>query len=157
MADLSTVWTLATPGGTIIFNNGDLGDGTDKFWIQALPGLDGTDVRAPIDHVPFGHGSLLHTFWRSGRQFAVDGVLIIETVPLASSLCQTKVNVMEAALKAAVNSLIDATGTFSGTPAGQAAQSYTVKHHGQPKLDFIPIENFALRQFIFGLVSASST
>src|SRR6188768_4021764 len=108
MADIACSHTYTTSGGTIIFNNGTLGDGTDKFWVHALPGLDGPDVRAPIDNVPFGNGSLLHRFWLEGCKFAVEGVFIIETVPYQSTACQTAINEMEADLKAAVKSNVAA-------------------------------------------------
>ncbi len=157
MADLNTIYTLATPGGTVTFNNGDLFDGTDKFWIQEISGLDGIDVRAPVDNVPFGHGGILHAFWRAPRQLSLDGVLLVESVPSSSSSCPALLNTMEEALRAAVDSLITASGTLSWTPAGQSAKSLTVFHHGQPRLDFRPVENYALRQFVFGLISASPT
>jgi hypothetical protein len=157
MADIATTYTLATSAGTIVFNNGDLGDGTDKFWVQRVQGLDGPRVRAPIDDVPFGHGSILHDFWRGGRRPLFEGVLVIETVPLNSALCQQAINTLEAALTAAIDSLVTTAGTLSWTPAGQGAKALTVRHHGEPELDFIPIENFMLRQFLFGLVSASAS
>ena len=157
MADLATTYTLTTPGPDITFNNGSLGDGTDKYWIQALPGLDGPDVRAPIDPVPFGNGAIIHTFWQAGRRFTVDGVLIVETVPLNSAECQQALNVMEDQLRQAVVSIIAADGTLSWTPAGLGARSLTVRHDAQPRLDFPPIENFHLRQFIFSLVSEASS
>ncbi len=155
MADLNTVYSLATPGGTVTFNSGDLYDGTDKFWIQEISGLDGIDVRAPIDNVPFGHGGILHAFWRAPRTLSLDGVLLVESVPFSSSTCPALLNTMEATLRAAVDSLITASGTLTWTPAGQGSQSLIVYHHGQPRLDFRAVENYALRQFVFGLVSAS--
>lgn len=154
MADLNAVYTLTTPGGTITFNNGDLHDGTNKFWIQQIEGLDGIDVRAPIDKVPFGDGEILHAFWKTGRHIAFDGVLLVESVAFNSSACVAALNVMEEQLRVAVESIIAASGTLAWTPAGQGARSLTVRHHGQPRLDIRPIENYAIRQFIFGLVSA---
>lgn len=157
MADLATTYTYTAPGGTIIFNNGDLGDGTDKFWLQSIQGLDGPNVRAPVDPVPMGNGSLLHSFWLSGRTPVLEGVLIIESVPLTGSACQTALNVLEDQLRAAVESNVAATATLAWTPTGQAAQSLTVKHNGQPRLDIVPIENFHLRQFVFGLIAATGS
>ena len=80
MPDFVTTYTYTASGATIIFNNGDLGDGTDKFWLQAIQGLDGPNVRAPVDQVPMGNGSLLHAFWLSGRTPVLEGVLLIESV-----------------------------------------------------------------------------
>jgi hypothetical protein len=157
MADLVTTYTYTASGGTIIFNNGDLGDGTDKFWLQSIQGLDGPNVRAPVDLVPMGNGSLLHSFWLSGRTPVLEGVLIIESVPINSSACQTALNVMEDNLRAAVESNVSATATLAWTPTGQSAQSLTVKHNGQPRLDIVPVVNYALRQFVFGLIAATGS
>ena len=139
MADLVCTYTYTAPGGTIVFNNGQLRDGTDKFWLQSIQGLDGPNVRAPVDLVPMGNGSLLHAFWLSGRTPVLEGVLVIESVPLNSSGCQTALNEMEDNLRAAVESNIAATATLAWTPTGQSSQSLTVKHNGQPRLDFTPV------------------
>jgi len=152
MADLVTTYTYTTSGGTIIFNNGSLGDGTDKFWIQTISGLDGPVVRAPTDDVPMGNGSLLHPFFLGGREPVLEGVLLIESVALNSAACNTALNVMEAALNAAVLSNVQASATLAW-----GAHSLTVYHNGQPRLDIVPIENYHLRQFTFGLKSASGT
>lgn len=157
MADLACIYTYTASGATIVFNNGQLGDGTDKFWLQNIMGLDGPNVRAPVDNVPMGNGSLLHSFWLAGRTPVLEGVLIVESVPLNSSACQTALNEMEDNLRAAVESNVAATATLAWTPTGQAAQSLTVKHNGQPRLDITPIENYHLRQFVFGLVAATGS
>lgn len=155
MADLACTYTYTASGGTIVFNNGDLGDGTDKYWLQNIQGLDGPNVRAPTDNVPMGNGSLLHTFWTSGRTPVLEGVIVIETVPLNSADCQTAINEMEDNLRAAVESNVASSATLVWTPTGQSAQSLTVFHNAQPRLDITPIENFALRQFVFGLIAAT--
>lgn len=156
MADLATPYTLTTPGGTITFNNGDLGDGTDKYWIQNLEGLDGPIVRAPTDDVAFGDGTIIHTFWKSGRRPIVDGVLIIESVPPWGPDCQEALNALEDALRIALTSIIAANGTLAWTPAGLGARTLTVRHPGNPPFSIRPIENYALRQFDFTLVSEAS-
>ena len=156
MADLACTYTYTTSGGTIIFNNGDLGDGTDKYWIQKITGLDGPIVRAPIDNVPFGDGSLKHSFWKAGRRPLLEGVLLVESVLPWRSQCQEKLNDMEAALTAAVLSNLNTSATLGWTPAGGAAQSLTVYHHGEPPLDFPPMDNYATRQFILGLFSTEA-
>jgi hypothetical protein len=155
MADLATTYTLTTPGPDITFNSGTLGDGTDKYWIQAIDGLDGPSVRAPVDPVPFGDGSLIHTFFKHGRRPIFDGVLIIETVPFGAA-CQAALNVLEDNLRQALESIIAANGTLAWTPTGLAARSLSVRHPGEPPLNIRPIENFGLRQFDFSLVSAAA-
>jgi hypothetical protein len=52
---------------------------------------------------------------------------------------------------------VSATATLAWTPTGQSAQSLTVKHNGQPRLDIVPVENYALRQFVFGLIAATGS
>lgn len=155
--DLNCTYTLTTPGGTITFNNGDLHDGTDKFWIQTIDGLDWPTIRAPIDQVPFGDGSIVHTFWLAGREPVLDGVLLVESVPFVTEDCVEILNEMEDDLRTAIESIVAADGTLAWTPAGQSAKSLTVRHHGQPRLDIRPIENYALRQFTFGLISESGS
>lgn len=156
MPDLVTTYTYTTAGGTIIFNNGTLGDGTDKYWIQDIDGLDGPIVRAPTDPRPFTDGDILHTFRKAGRRPVPSGVLVIESVALNSSACQTALNVMEENLRTAVESNITASATLAWTPAGYGARSLTVYHNGQPQLEIKPIENYHLRSFAFGLVSAAA-
>lgn len=155
MADLICTYTYTASGGTIVFNSGTLGDGTDKFWLQNISGLDGIGVRAPTDLVPMGDGFLLHPFWKEGRLPVLEGVLIIESVALTSSACQTALNEMEKDLRVAVDSNVSASATLAFTPTGQSASSLTVYYNGQPRLDITPIENYHLRQFSFGLVAAS--
>ena len=157
MADLVTTYTYTASGGTIIFNNGDLGDGTDKFWLQAISGLDGPNVRAPVDLVPMGNGSLLHSFWLAGRTPVLEGVFVIESVAPWGASCQTALNEMEDNLRAAVESNVAASATLAWTPTGQSAQSLTVYHNGQPRLDIVAVDNFMQRQFVFGLVSATGS
>ena len=50
--DLNCTYTLTTPGGTITFNNGDLHDGTDKFWIRKL--------LIPVRYLKRGENPTLH-------------------------------------------------------------------------------------------------
>lgn len=157
MADLVTTYTYTTSGGTIVFNQGDLGDGTDKFWLQGISGLDGIGVRAPVDNRPQTDGYLLHNFFKTGREPVLEGVLIIESVAIDGPECQTALNVMEAALRAAVDSNVSASATLAWQPTGQSAASLTVYYNAQPRLDIAPIENYHLRSFVFGLVSASAT
>ena len=157
MPDYVVTYSYATSGGTITFNNGDLGDGTDKYWLQGIQGLDGPNVRAPVDLVPMGNGSLLHSFWLAGRTPVLEGVLLVESVRHNSSECQAAFNVLEDALRAAVESNVAASATLSWTPAGQTAQSLTVFHNGQPRLDITPTDNWHTRTFVFGLVSATGS
>jgi hypothetical protein len=155
MPDLATTYTLTTPGGTIIFNNGTLGDGTDKYWVQNIQGLDGPSIRAPIDNVPFGDGGIVHDFWKGPRHIVFEGVLVTESVgfPSVGDACRQVQNQMEAALAAALESILRADGTLSWTPIGDSPRTLTVRH--DVTLEFSALENFALKQFTFGLVAAN--
>lgn len=154
MADLATLYTLATPGGTILFNNGDLKDGTDKYWIQNIQGLDQAPLRTPQDNVPFGDGGIVHDFWKGPRHVVLEGVLVTESVgwPSTGDACVQRQNEMEEDLIDALESIIRADGTLSWTPLGLAARSLTVR--SEVPVEFSPGENFVLKNFTFGLVAA---
>lgn len=155
MADYSTTYTLSTGAGTIVFNNGQLGGGSldDLYWIATINGLDGPTIRTSIDDVPFGHGGLLHKFWKGPRHPVLEGNLVVQSVPFGNSQCQEILNGMEAALNAALDSILQTDGTLSWTPTGGAPQSLPVRYEVQ--VDIQPQENYALRSFNFGLVSSA--
>lgn len=156
MSDLGTTYTLTTPGAApdIVFNNGDFGDGQDKYWIQNISGLDGPPIRAPIDNKPFGDGGILHTFRKGPRHVVVEGVLVTESVgwPSSGDACRQQQNEMEEDLIDALDAIMAADGTFAWTPLGLSSRSLTVRH--DVTVEFVSIENFILKQFTFGLVAA---
>jgi hypothetical protein len=156
MADLACTYTLSTGSGTIVLNQGTLGGGStdDLYWVTAIHGLDGPTLRTPIDDVPFGDGGLIHKFWKGPRHPAFEGSLIVQSVPIGSGACQEALNDMEDALNAALGTIIQTAGTLSWTPAGGGAHSISVFY--EIPLDIQPQDNFALRSFSFGLVSASA-
>ncbi|GIV03622.1 MAG: hypothetical protein KatS3mg015_2452 [Fimbriimonadales bacterium] len=149
MADIAAVYTLTTPGGTIVFNDGDLRDGTDKYWLTSVE--DALTIRTPIDNVPFGDGGIVHDFRKGPRHMVFEGVLIIETVSLSN--CRQRRNEMENALTVALESILKANGTLTWTPLGLATRSLTVRN--DVPVVFTPIENYVLSQFTFGLVAAN--
>ena len=153
MADVSTSYTLTAPGGTIIFNSGTLGDGTDKFWLTNIQGLDGPVIRAPVDLVPFGDGGIVHTFRKGPRRPVFDGMLLIES-STSQALCQTLRNDLVADLEDALNSMITASASLAWTPAGQSAQSLTVYNEVGYSITYS--DNYALANFNFGLVSEAA-
>jgi hypothetical protein len=154
MADVSAVYTLTTPGGTITFNNGDLKDGTDKFWIQIIHGLEGAPLRTPIDNAPQTDGGLVHPFLRAARPVIIEGVFVTESVgwPSVGDECITAQNEMEDDLLDALESIVAANGTLAWTPLGLGSRSLTVRNH-QP-LETTPGENYVIRNFVFGLIAA---
>lgn len=153
MADLGATYTLSTPGGTITLNGGDLNDGTDKYWLTNIQGLDGPSIRAPIDEVAWGDGGLVHDFWKGPRHVVFEGVLVTETVgwPSKGDACRERQNEMEEDLIEALMSILRNDGTLTWTPLGLNVRSLSVRH--DVTLEFSAIENYVLKQFTFGLVS----
>jgi hypothetical protein len=157
MADYSTTYTLTTPGGTIIFNNGELGGGSldNLYWIGNVQGLDGPTLRVPVDDTPFGHGGIVHRSWKGPRHPIIEGSLVVQSVPFGSPGCQELLNAMEAALNAALDSILAPTsGTLAWTPSGGTPKSLTVFY--EVSLDIEPENGYATRSFNFGLVSESA-
>jgi hypothetical protein len=153
MADLACEYTLTTGGGTITFNDGTLGDGTDKFWLSSIQGLDGPVIRPPVDLVPFGNGGIVHTFRKGPRRPVFDGMLLIES-STSQTLCQEIRNDLVAALEAALNSILTTAGTLAWTPAGQSALSLSVFY--EIGLSVTYSDNYAVANFSFGLVSEAA-
>lgn len=151
MADLSCVYTLACPGGTVYFNDGDLHTLDDLYWIATIAGLDGAPIRAQVDNAPQAHGGIVHTFWKGARHITMEGSILIQSVPWGGS-CLNERNHMEEVLRAALESTLQANGTLSWTPTGQAARSLTVRN--DVPVEYTPQENYLIMGFTFGLVSA---
>lgn len=151
MADVGAIHTLTTPGGTIVFNNGELHTTDDLYWIQEIEGLDGAPRRSPQDPRPLAHGGLVHPIWKNARPFQIDGVILVQSTPFGDA-CRTVRNTMEAALEAALDSILDADGTWSWTPIGLSARSLTVRN--PEEVNFRHTEEYALLGFNFGLVAA---
>lgn len=152
MADTAANYVLATAGGTVSFNTGVVGDGTDVFFITKVRGLDGHPLRTPIDNAPQAPGGIVHDFWPGPRHPAFEGVFLIQSTRVGTS-CQTIRNQMEADLLAALESIEQksvASGTLTWTPVGQGARSLSVQSE-------IPMETDGdeLKTFTFGLVAAN--
>ncbi len=157
MPDLACTYTLVTPGGTISFNLGTLKDGTDKYWLQNISGLDGPSIRAPVDNVPYGDGGIVHDFWMGPRHVVFEGVLVTESVgfPSVGNACIEAQNGMEDDLRSALETILRADGTLSWTPLGLGARSLTVRY--EQTLECTAIEAYAVKQFTFGLIAADPT
>ena len=153
MADIVTEYALATGSGTITFNDGTLNDGTDKYWLTSIQGLDGPMIRAPVDVVPFGDGGLVHTFWKGPRRVLFDGMLLIES-STSQGDCQLLRNALAFGLQDALESIIAASGTLTWTPAGESAASLTV--FNEVPLQITYSDNYTVSNFSFGLVSAAA-
>ena len=157
MADYSTTYTLTTPGGTIVFNDGQLGGGSkdNLYWIANIQGLDGPTLRVPSEDVPFGHGGIVHRSWKGPRHPILEGSLIVQAVPFGHPGCQAILNEMEDNLRVALDSILAPTGgTLAWTPTGQSAKSLTVFY--EVALDIEPENGYVTRSFNFGLISESA-
>ena len=152
MADLIVEYTLTTPGPDIVFNDGALGDLVDKYWIDAIQGLDGPAIRAPVDLVPFGDGGIIHTFRKGPRRVIIEGMLLLD--PPTYEDCQARRNTLAFNLQDALASIIAASGTLSWTPTGGAAESLTV--FNEIPLNITYTDNFLVSRFSFGLISAAA-
>ncbi len=154
MADVTTAYTLSTPGGTIVFNDGALGDGTDKYWLTTGPQGLRSALRTPYDPTPFGDGGTSYTT-RRGPMFPIfDGLYLIESNQ-SQAMCQILRNDMAVDLEAALDSILSpTTGTLSWTPEGQSALSLAVSYW--VTLDDPYGDNYATQSFTFGLYSNAS-
>lgn len=152
MADLSCVYNLTTPAGTILFNNGDLHTLDDLYWIADINGLDGVPIRAPIDNAPQNDGGHIHTFWKGPRHVTFEGAILIQSVPIGGN-CLAERNALEHNLRVALESILQVDGTLTWTPTGLTERSLTVRHDVQ--LEYSPQNDYAIMGFVFGLVSAN--
>ncbi len=151
MADVTTTYTLTTAGGTIVFNDGELGDGTDKYWLTSGPQGLRSALRTPFDVVPFGDGGRSYTTRRAPMFPIFDGIYLIESSRNQAD-CQSLRNDMAVALEAALDSILSPTvGTLAWTPIGQSALSLSVSYW--VTLDDPYGDNFATQSFTFGLYS----
>lgn len=150
MADISTSYVLTTPGPDITFNAGTLNDGTDKYWLTSIRGLDGPAIRAPVDLVPFGNGGIVHTFRKGPRRILFDGMYLIES-STSQADCQLLRNNLHFNLLSALASILTVSGTLAWTADGQAALSIPV--FNEVPLDAPYSDNYTVQNFSFGLVS----
>lgn len=155
MADISSVYTLTTPGGTVLFNDGSQSDsGIDKLYITSITGLDGTDLRTPMDDVPFGHGSLWYDWWEAGRPMIIDGSFLIVSTRVGNQILAIR-NQFEEDLRVPLRSIgaleVD-TGTLAWTPYGQSPRQLTVRNNMKFETGYS--DNYLVETFHFGLFAA---
>jgi hypothetical protein len=150
VADVGVSYTLTTPGGTVVFNDGS----ADQIYIGEIQGLGGAPIRAPMDDIPFGHGGLWYDFWEGPRHITFDGVFLITSTRWGDSVIVIR-NQMEETLRVALRSisaLETDTGTLDWTPQGQSARQLIVRC--DQTVDFGHDQNYLLETFHFGLVAA---
>lgn len=152
MADLACRYTLTTPVGDIVFNDGDLHTRDDLYWISEIEGLDGPPIRSQVDNAPQADGGIVHTAWKAARQITMQGAILIQSVPWGAA-CLAERNAMEKELREALESIIRANGTLSWTPEGDSLHTLTVRHNIQ--LNYDPQEGYLIMGFVFGLIAAN--
>lgn len=149
MSDVAVTYTLTTPGPDIVFNNGVVPSLTNIYYITNVKGLDGAPLRTPQDDKPQAHGGLGHKFWKGARHIVIEGSYLIQSTHRGVDV-QLARNVMDAALFAATESLIQADGTLQWMPAGQASRTLTVRLE-QP----LETDGVELKTWTFGLFAAN--
>lgn len=147
MTDIAAAYTLTTPGGTILFNDGS----TDEYYITSIRGLESGVIRNPIDNRPQTDGGIVHDFLFGPQHVTIDGFFFIRSSRIQNVILAQR-NAMTAALRTALNSILRADGTLAWTPLGQAAESLTVRYEVPLEPDHI--DNYLNRSFSFGLVAA---
>jgi len=153
MADVGVPYTLATGGGTIVFNDsGEPFQGQDQFYITEIRGLGSPALRTPFDSVPLGDGSLVHDFWFGARHIGIEGTALVQSTAIEDDIVVIR-NQMEADLFTALESCLRADAIFDFTPQGQSAQSYTVRYEVQ--LEFTHSNNYHSLDFSFGLIAGN--
>ena len=125
----------------------------DKYWIDAIPGLDGPAIRAPVDLVPFGDGGIVHTFRKGPRRVIIEGMLLLD--PPTYEDCQERRNDLAFNLQDALASIIAASGTLTWTPPEASGASRSTVYNEVP-LEITYTDNFLVSRFSFGLISESA-
>lgn len=146
MADVGVQYDLATPVGTVSFNDGT----PDQFYITEIRGLGAPALRTPQDNVPLGDGGLIHDFWKGPRHIGIEGIFLITSVKIQNSIVIVR-NDMEAELTEAVESILRNDGTLSFAPQGEGTRSFTVRY--ETPLEFTHTDNYTVLAFSFGLVA----
>ena len=155
MADYACTYTLTTSGGTIVFNDGTLGQGSsdDLYWLNVVHGLDGPVLRHTMKDKPFDHGGLAGRSWKGPRHPAFEGRIIVQSA--IGNARRAIFNDMEADLRAALDSILaPTTGTLAWTPLGDSAKSLAVVC--EVPVDVSPEDAYQTRAFNFGLFAAAA-
>lgn len=132
--------TLTTPGPDITFNAAS-GD-TYRLDPERCSGLDQASLRTVVDKRSQTAGGILHANLRDVRRITLGGLFISDTVAGR--------NTLDANLKAALEAIELADGTFSITPTGLTVMSWTV--HCELALS---TTGALLKGFLFGLLAVN--
>ena len=149
MADVGVVYTL----DAITFNSGiDPFDGTDKYYITEIRGLEAPALRTPTDAVPLGDGNLIHDYWYGATHIEIEGIILVGSTSIEDDIVVIRNNMTDA-LKAALNAILRADGTFAFTPQGGSPQSLTVRY--EVGFQTTHTDSYHSLQFSFGLIAGT--
>ena len=151
MADIGVVYVLATPGGTVNFNDGvNPFAGADQHYITEIRGLEAPALRTPFDSVPLGDGALIHDFWKGARHIEIEGTILVQSTRIENDIVEIR-NDMTDELIDALESILRADGTLTYSPQGQGARTYTVRY--DIGLQTVHTANYHQLDFSFGLIA----
>lgn len=152
MADIGVVYTLACPGGTVVFNDTTVPfNGQDQHYITEIRGLESPVLRTPTDNIPLGDGALVHDFWKGARHIEIEGTILVQSTSIENAIVVIR-NDMTDELVDALESILRADGTLTYTPQGQGARTYTVRY--EVGLQATHTNNYHSLDFSFGLIAA---
>jgi hypothetical protein len=147
VSEINAPVTFTFPSSTLSFN--PVFPGTaDYYWLTNVVGLDQAPLRVTQDDKPQAPGAILHTSIRGPRHITIEGLVVANSsVANRNTKCDS--------LRAALEAIENADGTWAWTPTGQTSHSVTVRCD-------IPIvysggQGGGPKSFIFGLVAANPT
>lgn len=73
MAEFGVPYSLITPAGTLAFNPAAGGDG---YYLSDIAGMDGGDIRNPVEDLPQHDGTMVHRFFRAGMKVTLRGFIL---------------------------------------------------------------------------------
>lgn len=152
--DIASTYTLVSTGGTAVFNGGDVGDGTDIYYLTNIVGLDVADIRAPQFLTPLAHGGYKPVKWLEHPLHPrFEGVLLVQSVASGNG-CRQRRNEMWHHLKNVLRAMYDSPGTLTWNEPGVGSFSLSVFYE-QPLAQFYS-PGYTVMGFSFGLYSESS-
>jgi hypothetical protein len=128
MADLCCAYSFA--GITI----NDPTDGANHLMLgeNGVTGLDGAPIRAEIDDQGQSHGGIVHPKWFGARIITFTGFVNIQSTPKERSTAYfTAINVLEAAVIAALEGVLNTPTSLSWTPTGGSGKSISCTYGNQ--------------------------
>jgi hypothetical protein len=146
MSEINAPATLTTPAGTVSFNPAS--PTSNYYFLTNVDGLDQAPVRATVDDKPQADGGILYTSLRGARHITIEGLVVSASgVSNRGTMCD--------ALLAALDSIVDADGSWAWTPSGQTEHALTVR--GDVAVKYSGGGGGGPKSFIFGLVAADPT